>query len=289
VASTVDLLVVLHNSKPTLPALLKSLHSISVPITAYFLDNNSTDGTPEFVVEASEHLPFPAYLTRSLRNHGFAGGMNLLAQISSGEFMFILNPDAEVEPGCLETLLRRAQADSRAGICEARQVPREHPKASDPETGETTWCSGAASLIRRKAFDEVGGFDEKFFMYCEDVDLSWKFWLKGWKCFYVPEASVRHTTQDLMPGKKRTHENYFSFRNTLFLIYRFGGARRRELMLSFLVRRFWSGSYSTKSKLLFLIALVDHIRYIPGLIQSRDVWSSTTHRWVRFEETSVSQ
>jgi GT2 family glycosyltransferase len=289
VASTVDLLVVLHNSKHTLPALFKSLRTISVPVMAYFLDNNSADGTPEFAVEALEHLPFPAYVTRSLRNHGFAGGMNLLARMSSAEFMFILNPDAEVEPGCLETLLRRALADSRAGICEARQVPREHPKASDPETGETTWCSGAASLIRRNAFDEVGGFDEEFFMYCEDVDLSWKLWLKGWKCLYVPEASVKHRTQDLMPGKKRTHENYFSFRNTLFLIYRFGGARRRELMLSFLVRRFWSGSYSTKSKLLFLIALVDHIRYIPYLIQSRDVWSSTTHRWVRFEETSVSQ
>jgi GT2 family glycosyltransferase len=290
VASTVDLLVVLYNSKNTLPALLKSLHTISVPITAYFLDNDSTDGTPEFVVEALGHLPFPAFLTRSLRNNGFARGMNLLARMSSGEFMFILNPDAEVEPGCLETLLRKALADSRAGICEARQVPREHPKASDPKTGETTWCSGAASLIRRRAFEEVGGFDEKlFFMYCEDVDLSWKLWLKGWKCFYVPEASVNHRTQDLMPGKKRTQENYFSFRNTLFLIYRFGGARQWELMRTFLVKRFWSGSYTRKSKLLFLIALVDHIRYIPYLIQSRDVWSSTTHRWVRFEETSVSQ
>ena len=81
-------------------------------------------------------------------------------------------------------------------------------------------------LIRRTAFDEVGGFDaELFFMYCEDIDLSWRLWLKNWKCIYVPAAVVRHFTQDLAPGKRRTRENYYNFRNSLFLYYRFGGRK----------------------------------------------------------------
>ena len=60
-------------------------------------------------------------------------------------------------------------------------------------------------LIRRKAFEDVRGFDERiFFMYCEDVDLSWKLWLRGWQCIYVREAVIQHFTQDLLPGKRRT-------------------------------------------------------------------------------------
>jgi GT2 family glycosyltransferase len=180
-------------------------------------------------------------------------------------------------------------ADDRIAVTEARQSPREHPKAIDSRSGETTWCSGAAALVRRAAFEAVGGFDERFFMYCEDVDLSWKFWLTGWKCVYVRDAVVQHLTQDLMPGKRRTLENYFSFRNSLFLFHRFGSGRQWRYVRNFLMRRFGSRSYSLKSKLLFAIALVDHIRYIPYLLQTRDIWSGQTHPWIRFEETSLSR
>jgi len=214
--------------------------------------------------------------------------MNRLAGQSQAEFIFILNPDTELDAGCLEKLLARADADNRVAICEARQYPREHPKAFDPETGETSWCSGAAALIRREAFDEAGGFDERlYFMYCEDVDLSWKLWLRGWKCVYVRDAAVRHFTQDLQPGKSRTMENYFSFRNSLFLFYRFGTKNDVPLIRSFLVRRFLSSSYSVRSKFLFAIALLDHIRYIPYLFSSRD-GNASGHPWVRLRESSLS-
>ncbi len=216
--------------------------------------------------------------------------MNLLAEMGAAEFMFILNPDTELEEGALETLLTRADSDPGIGIAEARQFPREHPKTSDPVTGETTWCSGAAALIRRSAFRSAGGFDERlFFMYCEDVDLSWKLWLKGWKCVYVRDAVVRHFTQDLTPGKRRTLENYFSFRNSLFLFYRFGSADQWRVLWNFLARRLLSSSYSFKSRILFGIAFIDHIRYIPYLLHTRDTWSGVKHPWIRFEETSLSR
>jgi len=160
----------------------------------------------------------------------------------------------------------------------------------DSITGETTWCSGAAALIRRQAFEEVGGFDEYlYFMYCEDVDLSWKLWIRGWKCVYNRDAVVRHYTQDLMPGKRRTMENYFSFRNSVFLFYRFGSWRQRKILWNFLVQRFVSRAYSVQSKFLFVFALLDHIRYIPYLIQTRDDWGGREHPWVRLTETSLSR
>ena len=236
----VDLLVAVSQQPVLIPGFLASLRGISIPITAYFLDNGSHDGTADLLAEHAGTLPFRAFVLRSIHNNGFARGMNLLSSQSSADFMFLLNPDTELENGCVEALLARAVSDPRIGICEARQVPREHPKAYDSATGETTWCSGAAALIRRQAFDEAGGFDERlYFMYCEDVDLSWTLWLKGWKCVYLPQAVVRHFTQDLLPGKRRTVENYFSFRNSLFLYYRFGTRKDRRLLWSF----FRNGSF----------------------------------------------
>jgi GT2 family glycosyltransferase len=272
-----------------IPSLVESLRSISFPVTAYFLDNGSRDGTADALAESLGSLPVRTYVLRSLHNNGFARGINLLAAQGRAEFLFLLNPDTEIEPGCIEKLLRRADSDPRIGICEARQSPREHPKAFDSATGETTWCSGAATLIRREAFQSVGGFDERlYFMYCEDVDLSWKFWIRGWKCIYLREAVVRHFTQDLTPGKRRTLENYFSFRNSLFLLYRFGSWKDRKILWNFLGKRFVSRAYSLQSKMLFTFALLDHIRYIPYLVQTRDSWSGTEHPWVRLSETSLS-
>jgi GT2 family glycosyltransferase len=289
-ATRIDLIVVFHNSRHTMDAFRAGLQRISTPVHAWFLDNASRDGTFETLRDlcANGGFPFPAQVTRSDRNLGFAAGVNLLARQGSAEYLFLLNPDAEVEPHCLERLMEKITSGPNIGICEARQVPREHPKTVDPATGETSWCSGAAALIRREAFEELGGFDERlYFMYCEDVDLSWKLWLHGWKCIYVPSAVVRHWTQDLTPGKKRMQENYFSFRNSLFLYHRFGRPEDRRLFWRFLQNRFFTRRYSLRSKLLFAIALADYIRYIPTLHRGRGRWNDH-HPWIRLEETSLS-
>lgn len=289
-ASSVDVLVVFHNSARFIAPLLDSLRRISIPVSAYFLDNGSHDETAGMILAAIPQLPFRTHFFRSLRNNGFARGINLLARQGTSEFMFVLNPDTELDEGCLERLLDRSESDPAAGLCEARQQPLEHPKAYDASTGETTWCTGAAVLVRRRAFQEVGGFDERiFFMYCEDVDLSWKFWLSGWKCLYVPPAIVRHYTQDVLPGKKRTIENYFSFRNSLFLFYRFGSWEQKAVLCKFLLNRFLFGHYSLRSRLLYTFAFVDHIRYIPYLFRTRRLWCAKRHNWIRLEQTSLAE
>ena len=227
---------------------------------------------------------------RSDRNDGFARGINLLARQGRGEYVFLLNPDAEVAPDCLDRLIERAEADPGIAICEARQQPTEHPKAYDLSTGETTWCSGAAALIRRTAFDEVGGFDDRlFFMYCEDVDLSWKLWLSGWKCVYVPEALVGHDMSQPRPRWRRRMESYYSFRNSLFLFHQFARKGDLSILLGFLLKRFMSRRYSLTRKALFIIAFADHIRYIPYLVTTRRIWGNRAHPWIRLTETSLSE
>ena len=288
-ASSIDVLIVFYNSARFIRPLFESLGRITVPVTLYCIDNGSVDDTCEKINAELSQLPFRAFFFRSLHNNGFARGVNLLARQGRGQFLFLLNPDSELQSGCLEQLFERIQSNSGIGICEARQSPREHPKTYDTATGETTWCSGAAALIRREAFEQAGGFDERlYFMYCEDVDLSWRLWQMGWKCIYVPNAVLQHYTQDLSPGKRRTRENYFTFRNSLFLFYRFGPWDGRRLCWEFLWKRLTCSKYTLRSRILFTIAFADHIRYIPYLLHTRHIWGNRKHPWVRLEETSLA-
>ena len=146
---SVDVLVVLYNSGQFIHSLFESLRRVAIPVNLYLLDNDSHDATISKVLPEISQCPFPVYLFRSLKNNGFARGVNLLARQSHGEYLFLLNPDAELEDGCLETLVKRAQSDSNSGVCEARQWPKEHPKTYDATTGETTWCSGARGSMGR--------------------------------------------------------------------------------------------------------------------------------------------
>ncbi len=84
-----------------------------------------------------------------------------------------VNPDGMLHRDLLVEMLQCAERYPDS-LIEARQFPEEHPKPYDPETGLTTWASGACMLIPRRVYETIGGFDENIFMYMEDVDLSWR-------------------------------------------------------------------------------------------------------------------
>jgi hypothetical protein len=126
-------------------------------------------------------------------NLGFARGHNRLWREGPREGrLLILNPDALPAPHLLARL--GALADARPGwaAIEARQIPIEHPKPFDPATWEAAWVSGACTLLDGAAFEAVGGFDEQFFMYGEDVDLSWRLRARGRRLYFCPETFVYH-------------------------------------------------------------------------------------------------
>jgi hypothetical protein len=126
------------------------------------------------------------------RNRGSAGGNNDLFACSDSELVLIINPDCYAGPGLVHTLCSAMEVPD-AGIVEARQLPLEHPKEFSRQTGETSWASGSCMLIRRGVVDLLGGFDEEsFFMYCDDVDLSWRARLAGYRVIYQPAACVFH-------------------------------------------------------------------------------------------------
>lgn len=125
-------------------------------------------------------------------NMGSAKGHTTLSKESNSKYLMTINPDTVLSPSCLNEQFK-LMGDENTGISEAVQIPLEHPKTFDLETGETSWASTCCALIRREAFNKVGGFDFlHFFLHCDDVDFSWMVRLAGYKVRVAPKAIIFH-------------------------------------------------------------------------------------------------
>jgi GT2 family glycosyltransferase len=126
------------------------------------------------------------------KNLGSARGHNTLAAKADADYLLILNPDVIVSPRVLENMLY-AFGDPATGMVEGKQLPIEHPKDYDPKTGETGWATTAVALTPLALFRDLDGFDaESFFLYCDDVDYSWRVREGGYKVIFAPHAVVFH-------------------------------------------------------------------------------------------------
>jgi GT2 family glycosyltransferase len=94
----------------------------------------------------------------------------------------------------------------RAGLVEGQAFPDEHPKPYDARTHETPWCCGCVLLVTRELHARIGGFDERFFMYCEDVDLSWRARAAGFSTHVAPLALAHHytVTREVSPRREQS-------------------------------------------------------------------------------------
>lgn len=227
----IDVSIVTYNSERYLDDLIESLCEQDIgseKLNVRFVDNDSTDDT---VVHLKNHASrhgtnFGCFeIIENPRNLGFGRGHNRAVEQGAAPFVFILNPDTRLYPDCLSELMGRAIAEEETvGAWEPRQIPYEHPKQYDPVLMEPPWCAGAALLIRRTAFEAVKGFDRHIFIYCEDVDLSWRLKRDGWKLRYVPSACVRHDTYDA-PNQVKPAQFIYSILGNQFLRTRFGSMR----------------------------------------------------------------
>lgn len=190
-------MVCYHSQPAQLARLFDSLSALGPQIAVHLaIWDNSVDADYAETLRslAARHAEDLASLRIEVspRNIGFGQANNALAKDASSEWLLLLNPDAALLPGALDTLLQRARGDAEAAAWEPRQRPYEHPKNYHPLSAETEWFSGAAVLLRRAAFAAVGGFEPRLFLYGEDVDLSWRLRAAGWKLRYLPQAEVVH-------------------------------------------------------------------------------------------------
>jgi len=189
------------------------------------IDNASPDGSAEMVRRKFADVR----LIENRENLGFAKAANHGISASHGRYVFLLNPDAEVHPGALAALVHFGDDNADVGIFgpkilnpdgsiqySCRRFPtlaagifrnsflgrlfannpytREYLMADwdHNEPRDVDWVSGAALVARRDLLDDVGPLDERFFMYCEDVDLAYRAKQKGWRVMYFPGATVVH-------------------------------------------------------------------------------------------------
>jgi GT2 family glycosyltransferase len=136
-------------------------------------------------------------------NIGFGAGHNRLMQeaFAQGCDLYVgVNPDGLMHPRCLFELVTMARRYEGKALIEAIQAPEEHPKPYDPLTLDTPWISGACFAISPQVYRETGGFDDQIFMYCEDVDLSWRVRLLGFRTKICPTAWFYHDTTNRRPN-----------------------------------------------------------------------------------------
>lgn len=222
----VDVGMVTWNSRDvTVDALQRFLESDQgCDVRLMIRDNGSTDGTPEAIRKRFPEVD----IELGEENLGFAGGMKRLIARSDAPWFFPLNSDAWPEDGCLATLITAASEHPKAaavaplllrpdGTLEHSTNPFPSPRVAlimatgskrwidrrgdelflegvwmHDRTRVVDWAVGAALLMRREALADIGPFDDRFFMYVEDLEWCWRARQRGWEILFEPAAIVRH-------------------------------------------------------------------------------------------------
>ena len=227
-----DIVIVTYNSKKWMDACITSIENQTNfnthDINLYIVDNGSKDGTQDYIIKRSENTKLGKIeLINTGENLGFGRANNLGFSKGKSDYVFFLNPDTELLEDTISVLEETINNSNKDfGMWECRQKPYEHPKMYDIITGETTWASGACFVIIRDIFKRIGGFDNKIFMYAEDVDLSWNVRLHGYKIKYVPKAVVIHYCYQ-STGEVKPVQYFNSIINNLNLRRKYGSFRQR--------------------------------------------------------------
>jgi N-acetylglucosaminyl-diphospho-decaprenol L-rhamnosyltransferase len=234
----VSVVVVTYQSGPTLARCLAALAAQSFrDLEVLLVDNASTDGAAQAAARADASLR----LIENATNRGFSGGVNDGVRAARGRWIALINPDAYAEPDWLARLLDAARAWPQIRAFASRQLMARDParldglgdvmsaagfpfrggyRGLDPgprEIGEVFSACGGAMLIDRQLFLNLGGFDERLFCYCEDVDLGYRLRLAGERTLVIPDAVVHHEGSASTGGPRSDFAVFHGTRNRLWV------------------------------------------------------------------------
>ena len=223
ITNNISVIIITYNSSSVIVDCLKSVFDNLKEISGevVLVDNNSADNT---VLIVSEKFP-EVEIVRNKKNIGFAGGCNLGAEKSEGEFLYFLNPDVILDEDAIKNLLDGfVTIKNVGGMVSRMRFPdnsfqatcRKFPSISNilfsrgsilsgllkhnseytlkdfKETTMVEAVSGTALLVKKNIFQKVGGFDKRFFMYMEDTDLCLRLSMNGYKNYFVPSSGGVH-------------------------------------------------------------------------------------------------
>jgi len=230
-APLVSVIIVNHNGIDFVDACLRSvLNNSYTNIEVIFIDNASTDGSLEYVKKifgSDRRLKF----IENSGSFGPAVGRNKGITVAKGKYIVFLDNDVEVDSSWLVELIKVFEFNPAIGAAQSkllRTEPRnEFDCAGDyltpfgflseransaKDMGQFDYicdifsAKSAASIIRRDVLDKIGGFDESYYMYLEETDLSWRVWLAGYRVIFIPKSIVYHA----YGTKKKARKQYYS-------------------------------------------------------------------------------
>jgi len=230
--------VVVYESGPTLAACLAAVAAQSFrDYEVLLVDNASSDRVAQAAAGADPSIR----LIENTENLGFAAAVNQGAKAATGRWLALLNPDAYADPDWLARLVAASEANPDVHCFTSRQLMAEDPTKLDglgdvmalagypfrggythPNPGalEPGWvfsACGGAMMIDRQLFLRLGGFDERLFCYCEDVDLGYRLRLIGEPTLLVPDAVVRHVGSASTGGRRSDFAVFHGTRNRFWV------------------------------------------------------------------------
>ena len=266
--------VISWNTRDLLRDCLKSIYSRAPKASFEILvvDNESSDGSQEMIREKFPQIR----LIENKNNLGFARANNQAIKRSSGKYELLLNPDTLVLENALEIMMDFMEKNPRVGMCGCRLLSEDgsvQPSCGrfpglftvflhmtklnyfypgnrfsrrfmgagleEGEAREVDWVTGACLLVRRQAVEEIGLLDERFFMYCEDLDWCRRMKNAGWKICYLPRAKVIHyCSQSYEKGSLRIflegYKSWFIYLRKHFPRVKIGRLKLLVLLVEFM-------------------------------------------------------
>jgi GT2 family glycosyltransferase len=248
----VFVLILSYNGKKWLEDCVPSVMAMDYPnYEVVVIDNGSTDGTSEYL-----QIKFPQVHTVAINpNVGYARGFDAgleYAASRGAEYFLVMNNDTIIDRGALMALVETAIAKDHAGFVTGKVYFFDRPEVfqsvgmrEDPilwnggyigsgekdigqyeETTERVWVDDVFTLVNRKMYDDIGGYDPQFFLQCEEWDWQVRAKKAGWHIYYTPTAKLWHRVSATIGGYGSPMSVYFLERNRMVVVARHGGARR---------------------------------------------------------------
>lgn len=237
-----DLTVIIpnYNGQSFLGECLDSLKNQDHSFDVVIIDNASQDGSAAYIKEN-----YPEFiLIENHENHGFAAAVNQGIKASDSEYIFLLNNDVLLEAETIPNLLKCIKKDDKIFAVSSKIIQYHDPTRMDDAGDEYTilgWtrrvgygkspdkyvlereifsACAAASIYRRSILDEIGYFDENFFAYMEDVDISYRARIQGYTCLYCPKAVVYHVGSGTSGSRYNEFKTRLAARNNVYVPYK---------------------------------------------------------------------
>ena len=224
----VSIIIANYNGRDLLQKCLESLSNVNYKnLEIIIVDNNSTDDSVEFVTKNHPSI----ILVKLDKNKGFAEPNNIGAKIAKGQFLLFLNNDTVVTENFISEMINAIITDKKIAICQSLLLKPNgdidssgdflddlgivyNSKTKIDHIREISSARGASMLIRANIFEKLHGFDEKFFVSFEDVDLCWRAWILGYRTLMIPTSIVYHLAGSTIK-KIKSEIAFHGFKNQL--------------------------------------------------------------------------